>query len=94
MTGNCMRATLSDRPEVDGIWSDVKSGILRSVSVGLTIRKATEEKDRDGRVSTRTITESELIEVSFVPVPADGAAATLSAHLPQGTTRMPQKISS
>src|SRR4051794_19270015 len=29
------RLRFSDRPEVDGIWSDVKSGILRSVSVGL-----------------------------------------------------------
>ena len=48
------------------LWRDVKDKILRSLSVGYMIHKATEEKD-----GTFRVTRWEPLEISIVSIPAD-----------------------
>lgn len=84
------RFRFSDRPEIEGQWSDVRRGVLRGVSVGIVILAYTDERDKDGRL-TRTVTAFSLLEVSLVAVPADPAAATLSYNSQTLETRMNEK---
>lgn len=58
----------------DALWADIKAGIVRNVSVGYQPTKWADKETAQGRV--RTITNWSLVEVSFVPVPADPSAKT------------------
>lgn len=70
----------SGREEVRGIWDDVKSGIIRNVSVGY--RTYTYEKVREeGGVPTYRAVDWEPYELSMVAVPADAASQVRSAPL-------------
>lgn len=59
---------------VDTVWSLVKQGILRTVSVGFIPRTfKTDEEDHD------VLADNELLEWSIVPIPANPRAVALSA---------------
>lgn len=69
----------SDRDEVEPIWRDVKSGIIRNVSVGYAVHKFEEERDPvTGALTKRTATDWEPMEISMVPIGADAGAGTRS----------------
>lgn len=76
----------SERPEVDGIFRDVLSGVIRNVSVGYVVHSWSES--RDGTSLIRTATDWEPYEISLVPVPADAGAGVRSN--PKGTAIMPE----
>lgn len=70
-------------------WKDVRSGVLRNVSVGYRIIDLKEEK-RDGK-TIATVTRWQPYEVSIVTVPADisvgvGRDATPTTHLSPTST--------
>lgn len=67
------RVRFSSRPEVDGIWHDVRSGIIRNLSVGYLVHEYRVEK-RSGERDLWTALDWEPVEISAVPVPADPAA--------------------
>lgn len=58
------------------IFEDVAAGIRRGVSVGLSVMDSREEFDTAQR--RVIVTKAELVEVSIVPIPADGAAVMLA----------------
>lgn len=63
---------ISKREDVDDIWTDIKDGILRNISVGYMIdeRKLTRESGT-GEPDEFRITSWTPMEVSFVDIPAD-----------------------
>ena len=69
------RATLrfSERAEVEPIWQDVKSGILRNISVGYRTHKITKIERKDD-VPLMRADLWEPYELSLVAVPADAKA--------------------
>ncbi len=62
----------SSRPEVEPLWQDVLSGILRHVSVGYSVEEWAETTEN----GTRVLTAVRWIphEISLVPTPADPGA--------------------
>lgn len=66
------RVRFSDRPEVAPILADVRSGVLRNVSVGYQVHAWREE--RTGGMLRRVATRWTPLEISLVPIPADAAA--------------------
>ena len=62
----------SARPEVEPLWQDVLSGILRHVSVGYSVENWAETTDNGARVLTATRWTPH--EISLVPTPADPGA--------------------
>lgn len=73
----------SERPEVDAIWKDVVSGVIRNLSVGYDISGFEEIVDEAGNREIR-VTKWEPVEISLVPVPADATAQTRSAETGSG----------
>jgi hypothetical protein len=71
------RLRFSEREEVAPIIADVRSGILRNISVGYSVSQWMEE-DVNGQ-RRRTATRWLPMEVSLVPIPADQAAQVRSA---------------
>jgi hypothetical protein len=67
----------SSREEVAPIWEDVKSGILRNVSVGYRVYAYEKVAENDG-VPTYLATDWEPHEVSLVAIPADSASQVRS----------------
>jgi phage head maturation protease len=67
----------SKRKEVEGVWQDVKDGIIRSVSVGYKVHRYEKEKGDDGTRTYRAV-DWEPLEISLVPVPADAGAGVRS----------------
>lgn len=63
----------SEREDVEPIWRDVQSGIIRNVSVGYQVHKF-EKTGRDGQVPLMRAVDWEPMELSLVPVGADAAA--------------------
>ena len=63
----------STRAEVEPVWQDVLSGILRHISVGYTVEEWAESKDSGKR--TLTATRWTPLEISLVPTPADPGAS-------------------
>jgi phage major head subunit gpT-like protein len=63
----------SERDDVEPIWRDVRTGIIRNVSVGYTVR-AYEVIDEDGAVPVWRAVDWQPVELSAVPVGADGGA--------------------
>ena len=66
---------LSEREEVAGIVNDIKSGIIRNVSVGYAVNSYDIE-DAESDTPTAKITSWTPYEISFVPVPADHNSTT------------------
>ena len=62
----------SARPEVEPLWQDVLSGILRHVSVGYSVEEWAESTDNGARVLTAVRWTPH--EISLVPTPADPGA--------------------
>ncbi|MCB2051626.1 MAG: Mu-like prophage major head subunit gpT family protein, partial [Novosphingobium sp.] len=65
---------LSDRPEVAGLVSDVKSGVIRNVSVGYRVLEWKKTPAVEGRIEVREAVKWQPMELSLVPVPADQGA--------------------
>jgi hypothetical protein len=63
----------SEREDVEPIWRDVRTGIIRNVSVGYAVR-AYEVIDEDGTVPVWRAVDWQPLELSAVPVGADGGA--------------------
>ena len=64
----------SSRADVEPIWQDVRSGILRSISVGYAVHKWDVKRSAEGKLEKRTAVDWEPYEVSIVPIPADPGA--------------------
>lgn len=62
---------ISKRAGADGVWQDIKDGILKSVSVGYQINERTLTKANEGSANEYRVTRWLPMEVSLVPVPAD-----------------------
>lgn len=64
---------ISKRDDVDDVWTDIKDGVLRNISVGYTIdeRKLTRESSGAGSPDEFRVTKWTPMEVSFVDIPAD-----------------------
>ena len=62
----------SGRPEVEPLWQDVLSGILRHVSVGYSVEEWAEATENGARVLTAVRWTPH--EISLVPTPADPGA--------------------
>ena len=78
------RATVrfSAREDVEPLWQDVRAGIIRNVSVGYTVR-VYEVSEQDGQVPIWRAIDWQPVELSAVPVGADGGAGfrqSLSLH--------------
>lgn len=71
------------------VWTDVKDGIRRNVSVGYLIHKAVLVETRDG-LETYRVTDWEPFEVSLVSVPAD-ASVGIGRSLPTAAQTTPQE---
>lgn len=80
---------MSKRSEVDGLWQDIRDGIVRNISVGYSIYEYTLVEERDG-VPVYRATDWEPYELSFVPIPADMKSQVRAAgrEQPEGS---PQK---
>jgi phage head maturation protease len=63
----------SERDDVAGIVADIRSGIIRNVSVGYAVRKYAVE-EREGALPLYRAVDWQPLEISFVPIPADPAA--------------------
>jgi hypothetical protein len=63
---------ISKREDVDDVWTDIRDGVLRNVSVGYSIdeRKLT-RAGKDGEPDEFRVTKWSPAEVSFVDIPAD-----------------------
>ena len=74
------RATVrfSDRTDVEPIWRDVASGIVRNVSVGYAVRTY-EITETDGQPAVWRAVDWQPLELSAVPIGADAAAGFRSA---------------
>ena len=85
------RATVrfSDRADVEPIWRDVASGIVRNVSVGYAVRSY-EITETDGQPPVWRAVDWQPLELSAVPIGADAAAgfraAGQSAHAAEPVT--------
>ena len=75
------RVRFSDREEVTPIWRDVATGIIRNVSVGYDVR-AYEVMDEAGPVPVWRAIDWQPLELSAVPIGADGAAGFRSGGEP------------
>ncbi len=78
----------SARPEVEPLWQDVLSGILRHVSVGYSVEEWAETTEN----GTRVLTASRWTphEISLVPTPADpGARIRMETDMPDTITPNP-----
>jgi HK97 family phage prohead protease len=65
----------SSRQDVEPIFNDVATGIIRNVSIGYKINKE-EREERENEPDILRVKEFELFELSFVPIPADSKAQT------------------
>jgi hypothetical protein len=71
----------SARPEVEPLWQDVLSGILRHVSVGCSVEEWAETTENGARVLTASRWTPH--EISLVPTPADpGARIRMEINMP------------
>jgi hypothetical protein len=69
---------ISDRPELDGLWNDIKSGIVRNISLEAEVGGWTETPAIKNSPRIRTATSWRPLALSLVTVPADAGAVTRS----------------
>jgi phage major head subunit gpT-like protein len=72
----------SQRPEVDGIFKDVRDGILRNISVGYTVHRYVLVEDGEDQIPVYRAMDWEPTELSLVPVGFDDGAKVRSAATP------------
>lgn len=77
--GGMAKVRFSDRPDVQGIFEDVKTGILRNVSVGAKINELKDITPKGEKVKTMLAVDWAPEEISLVPIGADPDAQVLSA---------------
>ena len=84
------RATVrfSDRADVEPIWRDVASGIVRNVSVGYAVRSY-EITETDGQPPVWRAVDWQPLELSAVPIGADAAAGFRAAGSPPSRPNPP-----
>jgi phage head maturation protease len=79
--------TVQVSERADPVWRDIKSGILRNVSIGYGVDSFEDSLDPDTGQRVRTVTRWTLVEVSLVPVGADTGAKVRSLQtMPTQTT--------
>lgn len=61
----------SEREELQGIIKDIRSGVIRNVSIGYTVNKYEDVSKKNDEVPTFRATDWEPYEISFVDVPFD-----------------------
>lgn len=64
----------SERADVEPIWEDVRSKIIRNISVGYIVHRLKDVSAEDAKIKTLRAIDWEPIEISIVPVPADPGA--------------------
>lgn len=69
----------SDRDDVAPIWSDVRAGIIRNVSVGYQIEKFEDVTKPGDQTRRLRATRWQPMELSLVPIPADAGAQVRAA---------------
>lgn len=74
------KVRFSDREDVKPIIGDVKSGILRNISVGYEVHEYEVTKPTDGTLPTYRAVSWSPLEVSLVAVPADAQAQVRSSE--------------
>jgi HK97 family phage prohead protease len=78
--------TVQISERADGVWRDVKAGIIRNVSIGYQPIDFTDSIDRATGQKVRTVNRWRLVEISLVPVAADDGAKTRSSNsMPEAT---------
>lgn len=70
---NLCRAKIlfSTRGEFTGIWSDIKAGVIRSISCGYNVYKYIREVVSENTIPNYRAVDWEPLEISLAPVPAD-----------------------
>jgi hypothetical protein len=68
------------RPELDGLWQDIKDKIVSKFSMGVDILESVEQRDQAGDLILKTVTSWRPFEISIAPIPADFGTTTLSAQ--------------
>ena len=80
----------SSRPEVEPLWQDILSGILRHVSVGYSVEDWAETTESGARVLTAMRWTPH--EISLVPTPADpGAHIRMETDMTHKTNLVPEE---
>lgn len=78
------------RPDCDGLWQDVKDGIVSKFSMGVEILESIDQRDKNGQLEVRTATSWRPFEISLAPIPADYGTTTLNAQpQPKGIEHEP-----
>jgi hypothetical protein len=67
------------RPELDGLWQDIKDKIVCKFSMGVEILESIDQRNKDGQLEIRTAMKWRPFEISIAPIPADFGTDTLSA---------------
>lgn len=70
---------LSQREEWKGVVEDIKSGIIRNISVGYRIHKVEVDDSSENETPIYRVVDWEPYELSFVSMPADHKSGTRSA---------------
>jgi len=68
----------SERPEVDGVWQDVEAGIIRNLSMGVTINQLRETTPKGAKEKEYLAIDWEPQEISVVPVASDAGSQFLA----------------
>jgi hypothetical protein len=76
---------MSDRDEVQPIWSDIRSGIIRNVSVGYSVERYEVTREDGKRPHYRAVAWTPM-EISAVAIPAD-AGAQIRGSAPGSATK-------
>ncbi len=79
-TRGVARLRFGERPEIQGIVSDIRGGVIRSISAGYSVESWKTEKRSDG-TRVKTAIRWTPKELSFTPLAADPAARTRSREI-------------
>lgn len=69
---------ISKAKSAEDYWTQIKEGVLNSLSIGGRFKKVQVERDDEGKVVAFKILELELMEVSVVGIPANPKASIFS----------------
>jgi len=73
-----IECVLNTSDAAEQLLGDLEAGIPAAVSLGVLLKRWQDDRDKNGRLTARTVIEWSVFEISVVAVPADGAAVTLS----------------
>lgn len=82
----------SNRDDVTPIWNDVKSGIIRNVSVGYRVHAYKDMSNPDDKFKTFRAVDWEPFEISLVPIPADASSQIRSDGLEKNDVEIELRI--